>query len=103
MISNGPARTFTREAVEAWLFRLSGNDWEQFIDKNTMHRNHKGLSTNPPSHIQLSPVQPDTQPNTSVKSSSTRQINQTRREADSREEHHQKVRCVVTCWMHLLL
>ena len=36
MISNGPARTFTREAVEAWLFRLSGNDWEQFIDKNNL-------------------------------------------------------------------
>ena len=36
MISNGPARTFTREAGEAWLFRLSGNDWEQFIDKNNL-------------------------------------------------------------------
>ena len=29
MISNGPSRTFTREAVEAWLHRLSGSDWEK--------------------------------------------------------------------------
>lgn len=34
MISNGPARTFTRNAVEAWLFRLSDCDWEQFINKD---------------------------------------------------------------------
>ena len=33
MIKNGPARTFTRNAVEAWLFRLSDCDWERFIDK----------------------------------------------------------------------
>ena len=33
MIKNGPARTFTRNAVEAWLFRLSDCDWEKFIDK----------------------------------------------------------------------
>ena len=34
MISNGPARTFTRNAVEAWLFRLSDCDWEQFTNKD---------------------------------------------------------------------
>ena len=34
MISNGPARTFTRNAVEAWLFRLSDCDWEKFINKD---------------------------------------------------------------------
>jgi len=34
MISNGPARTFTRNAVEAWLFRLSECDWEKFINKD---------------------------------------------------------------------
>ncbi len=33
MIKNGPARTFTRNAVEAWLFRLSDCDWEKFINK----------------------------------------------------------------------
>jgi SNF2 family DNA or RNA helicase len=31
MISNGPSRTFTREAVEAWLVRLSACDWEKHI------------------------------------------------------------------------
>jgi SNF2 family DNA or RNA helicase len=31
MISNGPSRTFTREAVEAWLVRLSTCDWEKHI------------------------------------------------------------------------
>ena len=31
MISNGPSRTFTREAVEAWLSRLSLADWEKKI------------------------------------------------------------------------
>ena len=31
MISNGPSRTFTREAVEAWLTRLSVADWEKNI------------------------------------------------------------------------
>ena len=38
MISKGPARTFTREAVEAWLFRLTESDWEKFIDKENLHR-----------------------------------------------------------------
>ena len=38
MISNGPARTFTREAVEAWLFRLSECDWEQFIEKTELKK-----------------------------------------------------------------
>ncbi len=36
MISNGPARTFTRNAVEAWLFRLSDCDWEKFINKDQL-------------------------------------------------------------------
>ena len=31
MISNGPSRTFTKDAVEAWLFRLSSCDWEKHI------------------------------------------------------------------------
>ncbi len=38
MISNGPARTFTRNAVEAWLFRLSDCDWEKFINKDHLKR-----------------------------------------------------------------
>ena len=38
MIKNGPARTFTRNAVEAWLFRLSDCDWEKFIDKQHLKK-----------------------------------------------------------------
>ncbi len=38
MISNGPARTFTRNAVEAWLFRLSECDWERFISKENLQK-----------------------------------------------------------------
>ena len=38
MISNGPARTFTREAVAAWLFRLSECDWEKFIEKSDLKK-----------------------------------------------------------------
>ena len=36
MISNGPSRTFTREAVEAWLHRLSTCDWEKSIDQELL-------------------------------------------------------------------
>ncbi|MEC8013148.1 MAG: DEAD/DEAH box helicase [Verrucomicrobiota bacterium] len=38
MISNGPSRTFTREAVEAWLHRLSLCDWEKSIDRNLLNK-----------------------------------------------------------------
>ena len=31
MISNGPSRTFTQEAVEAWFRRLCTTDWETFF------------------------------------------------------------------------
>ena len=34
MMSNGPSRTFTREAVEVWLHRLSGCDWEKSFDQH---------------------------------------------------------------------
>lgn len=36
MISNGPSRTFTREAVEAWLHRLSSCDWEKTINEELL-------------------------------------------------------------------
>ena len=36
MISNGPSRTFTREAVEAWLHRLSLSDWEKNIEQGLL-------------------------------------------------------------------
>ena len=36
MISNGPSRTFTREAVEAWLHRLSLSDWEKNIEQDLL-------------------------------------------------------------------
>lgn len=36
MISNGPSRTFTREAVEAWLHRLSLTDWEKNIEQGLL-------------------------------------------------------------------
>ncbi len=38
MISKGPARTFTREAVEAWLVRLTESDWEIHISKQILHK-----------------------------------------------------------------
>ena len=38
MISNGPSRTFTREAVEAWLHRLSTCDWEKSIDQELLRK-----------------------------------------------------------------
>lgn len=41
MISNGPSRTFTREAVEAWLTRLSITDWEKSIPKAQLHEGRK--------------------------------------------------------------
>ena len=36
MISNGPSRTFTREAVEAWLLKLSSCDWEKNIREDLL-------------------------------------------------------------------
>jgi len=36
MISNGPSRTFTRDAVEAWLVRLSTCDWEKHIPESQL-------------------------------------------------------------------
>ena len=36
MISNGPSRTFTRDAVEAWLVRLSSCDWEKHIPESQL-------------------------------------------------------------------
>ena len=36
MISNGPSRTFTRDAVEAWLVRLSTSDWEKHIPESQL-------------------------------------------------------------------
>jgi SNF2 family DNA or RNA helicase len=41
MISNGPSRTFTREAVEAWLTRLSVADWEKNIPKTQLREGRK--------------------------------------------------------------
>jgi SNF2 family DNA or RNA helicase len=41
MISNGPSRTFTREAVEAWLTRLSVADWEKNIPKIQLREGRK--------------------------------------------------------------
>ena len=38
MIKNGPSKTFTRNAVEAWLFRLSECDWEKFINKEHLQK-----------------------------------------------------------------
>ena len=36
MMSNGPSRTFTREAVEAWLHRLSSCDWEKSFNRQQL-------------------------------------------------------------------
>ena len=41
MTSNGPSRTFTREAVEAWLARLSTADWETSIPKTQLREGRK--------------------------------------------------------------
>jgi len=41
MTSNGPSRTFTREAVEAWLTRLSSADWETNIPKTQLQEGRK--------------------------------------------------------------
>jgi SNF2 family DNA or RNA helicase len=41
MISNGPSRTFTREAVEAWLARLSVADWEKNIPEPQLQEGRK--------------------------------------------------------------
>ena len=41
MTSNGPSRTFTREAVEAWLGRLSSADWETNIPKTQLQEGRK--------------------------------------------------------------
>jgi SNF2 family DNA or RNA helicase len=41
MISNGPSRTFTREAVETWLTRLSVADWEKNIPKTQLREGRK--------------------------------------------------------------
>ena len=41
MSSNGPSRTFTREAVEAWLSRLSVSDWETKIPKTQLQEGRK--------------------------------------------------------------
>ena len=38
MISNGPSRTFTREAVEAWLLKLSECDWEKNIPEVLLNK-----------------------------------------------------------------
>ena len=36
MISNGPSRSFTREAVETWLHNLSNCDWERKIPEKIL-------------------------------------------------------------------
>ena len=36
MISNGPSRTFTQDAVEAWFKRLCSTDWETFLFTGTI-------------------------------------------------------------------
>ena len=41
MTSNGPSRTFTREAVKAWLARLSTADWETKIPKTQLQEGRK--------------------------------------------------------------
>ena len=41
MTSNGPSRTFAREAVEAWLARLSTADWETNIPKTQLQEGRK--------------------------------------------------------------
>jgi SNF2 family DNA or RNA helicase len=41
MISNGPSRTFTREAVEVWLSQLSVADWERKIPETQLKEGRK--------------------------------------------------------------
>ena len=38
MISNGPSRTFTQEAVEAWFKRLCTADWETFFSPEQLKK-----------------------------------------------------------------
>ena len=38
MISNGPSRTFTQEAVEAWFRRLCASDWETFFSDEQLKK-----------------------------------------------------------------
>ena len=38
MISNGPSRTFTQDAVEAWFKRLCSTDWETFFSPEQLKR-----------------------------------------------------------------
>ncbi len=41
MISNGPSRTFTQEAVVAWFRRLSTTDWENFFSAEQLKEAQK--------------------------------------------------------------
>jgi len=41
MISNGPSRTFTQEAVLAWLGRLCSSEWEKFFSKKQLNQAQK--------------------------------------------------------------
>jgi superfamily II DNA or RNA helicase len=41
MISNGPSRTFTQEAVEAWFGRLCSSEWESFFSAEQLKNAQK--------------------------------------------------------------
>ena len=41
MISNGPSRTFTQEAVEAWFKRLCSSEWEKYFTEDLLQRAQK--------------------------------------------------------------
>ena len=41
MISNGPSRTFTQEAVEAWFGRLCSTEWESFFSAEQLKNAQK--------------------------------------------------------------
>ena len=36
MISNGPSRTFTQEAIESWFLTLSQCSWEKFFNSESL-------------------------------------------------------------------
>ena len=41
MTSNGPSRTFTQEAVEAWFGRLCSSEWESFFSAEQLKNAQK--------------------------------------------------------------
>ena len=57
MIRSGPARTFTREAVNAWLLKLAADEWEPRFDHTTLDYGRELYREGAITAIELSPDQ----------------------------------------------